>query len=76
MKWFKFTFRIVDSGQFMEGFGHIHGKSEKDARARKIAGLKKAGWFTDELKEFNLDLEFDERLTKVYDENGKWEGYS
>lgn len=75
MKWFHCKLRIVDAGQVMESTGHIHGESEDDAKRRKVAGLKKAGWFTDELQEFKMDLTYDERLTKIFDEQGKWKDY-
>lgn len=76
MKWYKFSLRMLDRDVLKVENGFMLALTESDARARKISLLREAGWLSNQLTEFTLNIELDEKLTKDYDDNNKWGGNS
>jgi hypothetical protein len=51
------------------------GNSEKEVREAYIDALRKAGWLTNDLTKFELNVKLNKKKTKYFDDNDLWEGY-
>lgn len=72
MKWFYVKIRIVENEMVYENIGGDIANSEEELRAKRMKSLRKAGWLSDDMVEFKMEISFDQKRTKHFDDNDLW----
>lgn len=75
MKWFEVDMEITEHGQYRNVYSQEAGNSEEEVRKAYVKALRKAGWLTDDLTKFKLDVKLNKEKTKYFDDNGLWKEY-
>ncbi len=75
MKWYRVklnSWRGISQSSY---YGDQHGTSLADAKKRVELAFSRNGWLDDEVTKFSIELEYDEKRTKVFDDKDLWGPY-
>ncbi|ASR77588.1 hypothetical protein SEA_PARADIDDLES_115 [Streptomyces phage Paradiddles] len=75
MKWYRVVLQSWRGNYRSAYHGDQHGTSLADAKRRVELSFQRNGWLDDEVTKFSIELEFDEKRTKHFDDNDLWGPY-
>lgn len=75
MKWYKVIVQSWQGSRKRAYHGDQHGTSLDNAMNRCVDTLRKNGWLNSSVTKFTVEIEFDEKRTKTFDEKKAWGPY-
>lgn len=75
MKWYRVKAVVRHGSQVASNWYDQHGTSLDDASQRVLAVTRRNGWLGDEATKIEIEVEFDEKRTKHFDDHDLWGPY-
>ncbi|QDH93978.1 hypothetical protein SEA_EVY_117 [Streptomyces phage Evy] len=75
MKWYKVKTVVTYGSQVASNWFDKNGTSIDDVTQRVLAVTRRNGWLDDGATKLELEIEFDEKRTKHFDDNDLWGPY-